>query len=158
VTSNSSRTTFKILVDADSCPVKDSIYKVAQDLDIPVLLVASTSHRIYDESDKVRTITVDNVPQAADIALANNVAAGDILVTGDYGLAAVALSKQATPLSPRGFIFTDRNIESLLLQKHIEAKIRMAGGRTNGPRAFTVADTHRFEKTLRKLVSLRLQG
>ncbi len=158
VTSNSSRTTFKILVDADSCPVKDNIYKVAQGLKIPVLLVASTSHRICSENDGIQTITVDNSPQAVDLALMNYVAAGDIVVTGDYGLAVLALSKQATPLSPRGFIFTDRNIDSLLLQRHMEAKIRRGGGRTKGPKVFTAEDSQRFAETLRKLIIFKLQA
>ncbi len=152
MTSNSSRTTFKILVDADSCPVKDIIFEVADDTAAEVVLVASISHQMNCEGAGIRVIAVDNVPQAADIAVLNNLTAGDIVITGDYGLASLVLAKNAIPLSPRGFVFTVKNIDRLLLQRHIDAKIRRGGGRTKGPKALSLADRQRFEKALRKLV------
>ncbi len=150
--SNSSRATPKILVDADSCPVKDIIIKAAGDTGTPVVLVASISHLISCDSDQVQVITVDNVPQAADMAVINHTNAGDIVVTGDYGLASLALARGAIPVSSRGFVFTPDNIDRLLLQRHIDVKIRRGGGRTKGPRALTEADRQSFERVLRKLV------
>lgn len=153
MTANSSRTTFKIIVDGDSCPVKDVIIKAAQEKAIPVLLVASIAHELNLSGDNIQVLMVDNIPQAADIAILNHVAAGDIVVTGDFGLAAAILPRQAVPLSSRGLIYTDKNIDRLLLQRHLEAKIRRGGGKTRGPRAFTAQDRQRFEKILGKLIS-----
>lgn len=154
MTANSSRTTFKILVDADSCPVKDIIIEEALGTATPVVMVASISHRIVYEDSGISVIIVDNVPQAADIAVLNNLAPGDIVVTGDYGLASVVLSKSATPLSPRGFVYTSDNIDRLLLQRHIDAKIRRSGGRTKGPKALNAEDKKQFRETLRRLLFL----
>ncbi len=151
MTSNSSRITFKIIVDADSCPVKDIILRVAKESAIPVLVIASISHNMTCEGGDVRVITVDNIPQAADIAVMNNVTAGDIVVTGDYGLASLVLSKGALPMSSRGSVYSARNIDRLLLQRHIDAKIRRGGGRTKGPKAFTTEDRHRFEEVIRRI-------
>lgn len=152
MTANNSRTTFKILVDADSCPVKDIIIEEALKNAICVIMVASISHRIVYQEPEVSVITVDNVPQAADIAVLNNISSGDIVVTGDYGLASVVLSKNVTPLSPRGFVYTTDNIDRLLLQRHIDAKIRRSGGRTKGPKAFNAEDRKQFRQALRKLL------
>lgn len=152
MTANSSRTTSKILVDADSCPVKDVIVETAHETSTPVIMVASVAHLIAYQDPEITVISVDNVPQAADIAVLNNLTPGDIVVTGDYGLAAVVLSKKATPLSPRGFVYTADNIDRLLLQRHIDAKIRRAGGRVKGPPAMSQGDKEHFKKALRKLL------
>jgi uncharacterized protein YaiI (UPF0178 family) len=136
VISNSSRTALKIVVDAE----------------VQVLFVASVSHNISSAGDRIKVLTVDNIPQAADIAIINSVCAGDIVVTGDYGLASLVLSKRASPVSSRGFVFSEENIDRLLTQRHIEQRLRRGGGRTKGPRALLPEDRQRFEKVLRKLV------
>ncbi|WP_418790652.1 YaiI/YqxD family protein [Phosphitispora sp. TUW77] len=152
MTSNSSRATHKILVDADSCPVRDIIIKIASDIKTSVVFVASISHLISCDNEYVQVITVDNIPQSADMAVINHTNAGDIVVTGDYGLASLALTRGAIPVSSRGFIFTPTNIDRLLLQRHIDTKIRRGGGRTKGPRALTEADRQNFERVLMKLL------
>lgn len=152
VATNSSKTDFKIIVDADSCPVMAIIIKVAQEKLIPVLAVASISHALNYQEAGVTVIKVDNVPQAADIAIVNHVKEGDIVVTGDYGLASISLSRRGAAVSPRGFVFTGENIDRLLLQRHIDAKIRRSGGRTKGPKSFTAEDRNNFELTLRKMI------
>lgn len=151
MTSNSSKTAKKIIVDADSCPVKDTILKVAEELSIPVMMIASIAHQISSQSEHVQVITVDNYPQAVDIAVTNLTARGDIVVTGDYGLASLILAKGATPVSPRGSIYCSDNIDTLLFRRHLEAQIRRGGGRTKGPRAMTFEDRQRFESVLRDL-------
>jgi len=156
VTTNSSTTAFKIIVDADSCPVKGVIIKVARDTSVPVLVIASIAHRIAAETGEISVIEVDNVPQAADIAVINNTSAGDIVVTGDFGLASIVLSRGAVPLSPRGYVFNEKNIDRLLLQRHIDAKIRRGGGRTKGPRSFCLEDRENFEKALRRIIDGRI--
>jgi len=159
VISNRSRTDFKIIVDADSCPVKDIVFKTAGEKGVPVVLVSSVSHQmnLEGDNDDITVITVDNIPQAADIQIVNSSAGGDIVITGDYGLAAMVLSKGAVPVSARGFVFTPGNIDRLLVQRHIDARIRRGGGRTKGPKAFGAEDRLRFEKALKKLITERLK-
>ncbi len=155
MTANNSTTAFKILVDADSCPVKDIILQVAEETDASVLMFANLSHQLNFTGNKVRVLTVDNIPQAVDLAILNHLTAGDLVVTGDYGLASLVLSRAAVALSPRGFVFTGKNIDRLLMQRHIEAKIRRSGGRTKGPRALTDKDRQRFAEVLRRLIAAR---
>lgn len=153
MTSNSTKAHFKIIIDGDSCPVREIIFRVAYEKLIPVLVVASVSHIMAAAPGDVTFVSVDNIPQAADIAIINRVVRGDIVVTGDYGLASVILSKGATPVSPRGYRFTHENIDNLLLKRHVEAKIRRSGGKTKGPKAFTQQDRQTFEETLKKLIT-----
>jgi uncharacterized protein YaiI (UPF0178 family) len=141
----------KIIVDADSCPVKEIVVKVGAEFSLPVVMIASVAHAM-PEAPGVQNIRVDSSPQAVDMAVINHLNAGDIAVTGDYGLASLILGKGGRVLSPRGFVYNDKNIDRLLLQRHMDAKIRRAGGRTRGPRAFTGDDRNSFEENLRKLV------
>ncbi len=146
----------KIIVDADSCPVKEIIFKVATDFNLDVALVASVAHEM-PVLPGVECIRVDSSPQAVDMAVINHLQAGDIAVTGDYGLASLLLGKGGQVISPRGYIYSNANIDRLLLQRHVDAKIRRAGGRTKGPPAFTGEDRIRFEGNLRKLVSFLIR-
>lgn len=155
MTANSSKTAFKIIVDGDSCPVKDIILRISGETDIPVVLVTSTAHWTGRPTGEATVITVDNIPQAADIAISNQTAAGDIVVTEDYGLAAVVLAKRALPVSARGLVYSEKNIDRLLLQRHLDAKIRRGGGRTRGPKKFNEAARLRFEKALRTLIACK---
>jgi len=150
VTSNNTRIP-KIIVDADSCPVKDIVISLGAEFGLAVVLVASVAHEMPD-APGVHNIRVDSSPQAVDMAVVNHLKAGDLAVTGDYGLASLILGKGGRVLSPRGFIYSNDNIERLLLQRHVDAKIRRAGGRTKGPRAFTGEDRCRFGENLRKLI------
>ena len=145
----------KILVDADSCPVKDVIAAVGQKRHIPVILIASINHRMTAAAG-VQVITVDDSPQSVDIMLANLLVLGDIVVTQDWGLAALALGKKAKALSPRGLIFNDRNIDELLFVRHLAAKVRRGGGRTKGPLAFVSADKRNFQQALETMIELSM--
>lgn len=97
-------------------------------------------------------VTVGDGPDAADFAVVNRTKAGDIVVTQDWGLAALVLAKGAFCLSPGGREYTPDRIEFQLDERHVKAKHRRGGGRTRGPRARTGADDERFEKTLRRLL------
>lgn len=143
----------KILVDADSCPVKDIITAVAQKRNIRVILIASINHRML-AAEGVQVITVDDSPQSVDIMLANQLVPGDIVVTQDWGLAALVLGKKAKALSPRGLIFNNGNIDELLFVRHLAAKVRRAGGRTKGPLAFVNADKRNFQQALETMIDL----
>lgn len=122
----------KLLIDADACPVVDIALKCAKEHNVEKsILLCDTSHLI--EREGAETIVVSKGVDSADFALVNLVKPGDIVVTQDYGLAAMCLAKKANVLNQNGLIFNEFNIGSLLEQRHISKKIRMAGGRTKGP-------------------------
>ena len=140
-----------ILVDADACPVKQIIVKRAKQHNIPVIMLTDTSHVIDDGYSRV--ITVDKHADSVDYALMGLLTKGDIVVTQDYGLAAMALGKGAYVIHQNGLVYTNQNIERLLMERHVSGKIRRAGGRTKGPAKRTKEDDAHFEAALEKLIS-----
>ncbi len=140
----------KLLIDADACPVVDIALRCAKENDTEeCILLCDTSHMI--EREGARTIVVSKGADSADFALVNLVCAGDIVVTQDYGLAAMCLAKKAHVLNQNGLIFTEFNIGSLLEQRHISKKIRMSGGRTKGPSKRTKEQDEAFLTSLEKI-------
>ncbi|MFZ5987590.1 MAG: YaiI/YqxD family protein [Bacillota bacterium] len=140
----------KILVDADACPVKNIIVKVAKEYNLPVIMLIDTSHIINDGYSEV--ITVDKSRDSVDFVLVNKVTKGDIVVTQDYGVAAMSIPRGAKVINQNGLIYTNDNIDSLLFDRHISQKVRRAGGRTSGPGKRTKEDDVRFEKAFRSLI------
>jgi len=112
----------KILVDADGCPVKDIIIKVAKKYNIKVVLIKNICHELYD--DYAEIITVDKGRDVADIMLINNTKEGDIVVTQDYGVAAMAIGKKAMAINQNGWEYNDKNIDELLMKRHIGQEMR----------------------------------
>lgn len=143
--------TSKIIVDADACPVKEQISRLAVLYGVPAVMVSSYNHRL-PELPGVTNVQVDASDQSADLYIANRLEPGDVLVTGDYGLATIGLAKRAQVMSPRGTMFTNDNIDRLLEERHQSAKRRRAGGRTKGPRPFTAEDRDRFLHVLTKVL------
>jgi uncharacterized protein len=141
----------RILVDGDSCPVREIIVDVAQKLDIPVVMFVDTCHVIDDGYSQV--VTVDRGRDSVDLALVNRASQGDIIVTGDYGLAALGLSRGAIPLTHQGHVLNAGNIDGHLFERYLGQKIRRSGGRTAGPRARKKEDDRAFEKALLGLCS-----
>lgn len=144
-----------IVVDGDSCPVKADIIEVARQMSVPVLMVSSYDHHLKSEPG-VDVVQVDRSEQSADLYIANHIARGDVVVTHDYGLAALAIAKSCHVLSPRGELFHSGNIDYLLERRHHHAKIRRSGRYHKGPKPFTDEDREHFKNGLLKLL-LRLQ-
>lgn len=140
----------KILVDADACPVKQIIVKVAKEYGIPVIMLIDTSHVLDDGYSEI--ITVDKSRDSVDFALINKVSKDDIVVTQDYGVAAMALPKGAKAVNQNGLVFSDDNINNLLLERHLSQEVRRSGGRTRGPKKRTEDNDIRFEAAFRKLL------
>jgi uncharacterized protein YaiI (UPF0178 family) len=140
----------KILVDADACPVKKIIVRLAKGKQIPVTMLIDTSHQLNDGYSHV--ITVDTCADSVDFALMSLLEKSDIVVTGDYGLAAMVLGKGAQAINQNGLIYTDDNIDQLLMERHIGGKIRRSGGRTKGPAKRTKADNDKFEIAFKRLL------
>ncbi len=128
----------KILVDADSCPVKQIIVRIAREHKLLVSMFIDTSHQLDDDYSEV--VTVDKQQDSVDIALINRTNEGDIVVTQDYGLAVMVLGKSARAVNQNGMIYAPGNIDRLLFERHFSQKIRRAGGRTSGPGKRTKMD------------------
>jgi uncharacterized protein YaiI (UPF0178 family) len=141
----------RILVDADACPVKQIIVRIAKQRQIPVVMLIDTSHQLNDGYSQV--ITVDKAADSVDYALMGMLSKCDAVVTQDYGLAAMALGKGARVINQNGLVYTNDNIDTLLMERHIGGKIRRAGGKTKGPAKRTAEDDSRFAAEFEKLLS-----
>ena len=144
----------RILVDADACPVKQIIVRLAKQKDIPVIMLIDTSHELNDGYSTI--ITVDKRADSVDYALMGLLRREDIVVTQDYGLAAMVIGKGAKAINQNGLVFTDANMDNLLMERHIGQKIRRSGGRTKGPPKRTKEDDAQFEATFQGLLDLSL--
>jgi uncharacterized protein YaiI (UPF0178 family) len=142
---------YKIIVDADACPVKPEIVKAAAQFNAEVVMVASFDHRLAP-LEGVQIVQVDRSDQSVDLYIANRIAPGDVLITQDFGLAALALGKKAVALSNRGQRYNDLTIDFLLDRRHEQAKQRRGGKHSKGPKPFTDADRELFLQTLTKVL------
>lgn len=139
-----------ILIDADGCPVVDITVRIASEHKIDCIILCDTSH-VFEKAG-AKTITVSKGSDSVDFVLVNMVQAGDIVVTQDYGLAAMCLARRAVPISQNGMVYTNDNIDALLNERHIAKKIRMSGGRLKGPSKRNTEQDMAFEKALRGLL------
>ena len=141
----------QILVDADSCPVKQVIVSLAKQWSIPVIMLFDTAHEYSDGYSEV--IIVDKQANSVDLTLMLLLNRGDVVVTQDYGLAAMALGKGAKVINQNGLIFTDENIDKLLMDRHIGQEVRRRGGKTKGPAKRTKEDDARFKAEFERLLA-----
>jgi uncharacterized protein YaiI (UPF0178 family) len=139
-----------ILVDADGCPVVNLTIQIAQQFNLPVFLYCDTAHNM--EREGAKTIMVSKGADAVDFVLVNKVNKGDIVVTQDYGLAAMVLAKQGLVIDQNGRSYTNENIDQLLYSRHMAQKVRQAGGRMKGPKKRTQEDNEKFEQGFRALI------
>ena len=136
----------KIIIDADACPVVNITVRTAKERSLECIIVCDNTHFI--DKDGAKTIVVDKGADSADCRIANLTEKGDVIVTQDYGLAALVLGKGAKALNQNGLIYTDANIENLLFTRFIGKKERMAGNRTKGPKKRTAQNDADFIKAL----------
>lgn len=146
----------KILVDADACPVKSIIVKVAKEFGLPVLMFIDTSHSLDDGYSE--TIMVDKGRDSVDIALVNRLEQGDIVVTQDYGVATMALSKGAYGINQNGLIYHKDNIDRLLFERFLSQKVRRAGGKAFNPKKRNKENDEKFEHVFKQLCLKALAG
>lgn len=139
----------KILVDADACPVKNIIERIAQVLEIPVFMFIDTSHILESEYSKI--VQVSKAPDAVDIAIMNHTKKGDIVVSQDYGVATMVLGKGAYAIDPNGKQYTNDNIEFLMDIRHISRVQRRAGKKTSSMKKRTKENDNRFEEAFYEL-------
>ena len=146
----------KILVDADACPrsVLQICMRFGRRYNIPVWTVASFNHDIGSD----HPIVVGDDSQEADMKIMNLTESGDVIVTGDWGLATMVLGKGAKCLSPMGREYRSEKMEFLLEEREVKAKFRRGGGRTKGPKKRTLGDDQRFEFCLEKILLRKEMG
>jgi uncharacterized protein YaiI (UPF0178 family) len=140
-----------IFVDADACPVKEDIYKVARRYGLPVKVVANAFLMVPAEP-LIERVIVDAGPDIADDWIADRAQAGDIVITADIPLAQRCLAKAALVISPRGKPFTVDSIGAALAGRAIGEHLRSVGEVTGGPPPFQAADRSRFLQTLDEAV------
>jgi uncharacterized protein YaiI (UPF0178 family) len=143
-------TPMKVLVDADACPVTKIVEKVAKEFGVCVVLVTDVNHLL--ESDYAEVITVGQGKDAVDYALINRTDSGDIVITQDYGVATLALAKGAAAIDQNGRIYSDKNIDRLLFERHLAQKQRRASGRFAHVPARLKENDELFERQFRKLL------
>lgn len=142
----------KIFVDADACPVVDIVEDIATKYNIPVTLLCDTNHVLT--SDYSEVIVVGAGADAVDNKLISICHRGDIFVTQDYGVAAMALGKGAFAIHQSGKWYTNENIDQMLMERHLNKKARRASSRNHikGPRKRTEQDDQRFAESFEKLL------
>src|SRR5687767_2724865 len=141
-------TPIRILVDADACPVKDEIYRVAERHEVPVSVVSNSPFRV-PVGPLVERVVVSGGFDAADDWIAERVSAGTVVVTADILLADRCLKSGATVLAPTGKPFTRASIGSAVATRAIMADLRAgADGLMGGPKPFAKADRSRFLQAL----------
>lgn len=145
----------RIFIDADGCPVTESAINFAKQHNIECYVVCDTSHEFSFNYASV--ITVSKGKDSADYKIVNLISPGDIVVTQDYGLAAMCLARKGNPINQNGMIYTEHNIDGLLASRHTAQKIRRSGGRTKGPSKRMAAQNEAFICQLRKLILAGLE-
>lgn len=140
----------RILIDADGCPVIDLTIAIGKEESIEVILFCDTAHFFDREGAKV--VTVSKGSDAVDFKIVNELGKDDIMITQDYGLAAMGLARGARPIHQNGFVYTEDNIEELLWKRHVGKEMRRKGARTKGPSKRTKEQDICFEKSLRGLI------
>ena len=140
-----------VYVDADACPVTRIAERIAREHGIPVTLLCDTSHQLTSDYSTVKVI--GEGVDAVDIALINLCRRGDIVVTQDYGVAALALGKGARAIHQSGKRYTDENIDGLLMERHLAKKARRSGKHhLKGPAKRTEEEDKRFAESFEQMV------
>lgn len=140
--------TIRILVDADACPVKSEIYRVAERHSLPVFIVANSYMAIPRDAERVERVIVSDGFDAADDWIAEQSHPGAIVITADIPLASRALEKGASVIAPNGRVHTQNTIGNTLATRNLMDSLRSAGTVTGGPAPFAPRDRSAFLSAL----------
>ncbi|RSK27878.1 YaiI/YqxD family protein [Bacillus sp. HMF5848] len=150
--------TTSIIVDADACPSKQDIVNVARTYNVKVFFVASYAH-MTDKDLGGQWIWVDSSKESVDLYIINHVKKHDIVVTQDIGLASMIVSRHVYCVSPRGKVYDEKEMDTILELRYAGYKQRRQGERTKGPKRYTEQDRqnllHSLEKILSKLAGIQ---
>ena len=142
----------QVYVDADACPVVGIVEETAKKYKIPVTLLCDTNHVLY--SDYSDVVVVGAGADAVDYKLISICHSGDIVVSQDYGVAAMALGKGAYAIHQSGKWYTNDNIDQMLMERHLNKKARRSSHKNHikGPKKRTEEDNERFAQSFEKLI------
>ena len=142
----------QIFVDADACPVVDIVETIAEKYNIKTTLLCDTNHVLY--SDYSEVIVIGAGADAVDYKLISLCHRGDIVVSQDYGVAAMALGKAAYAIHQSGRWYTDENIDRMLMGRHLNKKARRSSHKNHikGPKKRTEEDDERFAQSFEKMI------
>ncbi len=138
----------KVLIDADSCPVLKIATNLALQNGLHIVVVSDTSHSFNFDNSNITYVLVDKGFDNSDFALLSRANPNDIVITQDYGLASMCLAKCCKVINQNGLIYTNKNIDELLLRRHISKKLKTYG--KNKKR--TSFDDENFLKNFKKLM------
>lgn len=141
----------RIIVDGDGCPGISYIEKVAKEENIDLLVYSTIDHNINLDYGEVKR--VDAGFQSVDMYVINDTKEGDIVISQDFGVAALALGKKAYAISPKGMIFSNDNIERLLFERHLSQKARKAGLRGKNASKRKKEDDINLYNTIKKVIN-----
>ncbi|MBM2657971.1 YaiI/YqxD family protein [Staphylococcus pseudoxylosus] len=143
----------QVIIDGDACPVINSVIELTEGTGIFVTIVRSFSHfSTIEQPEHVKTIYVDDGPDAVDYRIVKLAGNDDLVITQDYGLASLLLNKTKLVMHHKGYVYNHQNIDTLLEQRHTSAQFRKSGGRTKGPSAFTEQDLVKFESAFSSIL------
>jgi len=149
----------QIWVDADACPapVKEILYRVADRLEMALILVANAPLR-QPPSKHIRTLQVEKGLDVADAKIAQLLVAGDLVITADIPLAAIVIEKGGHALNPRGDFYTPENIRETLSLRNFSEQLRQGGVQTAGPAPYTQSDRQAFANALDRFLARQRQA
>ena len=142
-----------IYIDADACPVKNEVYRVAERYELDVILVANTWMNT-PKSNRIRLQVVDGKFDAADDWIVDHAQTDDIVITADIPLASRCLDNDARALGPKGREFTKNNIGDIIATREIMSHLRDLGTATGGPAPFQKKDRSRFLQSLDQIIQM----
>ncbi len=146
-----------IFIDADACPVKEEVYRVAKRYGLRVVLVANSWLRAPNE-EWIELVIVGGELDAADAWIVDHISPGDIVISADIPLAALCLEKGAGVLGPRGRPFTEDSIGNALATRELMSQLREMGEAGGGPPPFEKRDRSQFLQALDQMIhSIRLK-
>ncbi len=149
----------EIYVDADACPVREEVLRVAERLRLAVHIVSNGSRPIRPPAQAgVRMVTVSAEPDAADDWIAERITTADVCVTTDIPLASRCLERGARALAWDGHAWTADNIGAALAGREVSRHLRELGVATGGPRGLSKADRSKFLSALDTAVQAALRG
>lgn len=142
----------RILVDADACPVVPIVERIAKKYEIPVILLCDTNHVLQSDYSEIKVVGAG--ADAVDFKLVGICQKGDLVVTQDYGVAAMILGKGAFGIHQSGKWYTDENIDRMLIERHLSRKARRSKSKHHfkGSAKRTAEDDVRFAESLEHLI------
>ncbi|MDR7870479.1 MAG: YaiI/YqxD family protein [Tissierellaceae bacterium] len=140
----------RIFIDADGCPVVDIAINIAKEFDIEIVVVKNYAHVIKDPYATI--VSVDISRDSADFYIVNAVNKGDIVITQDYGLAAMCLSKESIPINQNGIVYTQDNIDGMLNRRYLHQQLRKQNKFYGKAKKRSPEADKKFEYSFRKLI------